>query len=106
MERNRHTSLPLSSKTASMTVLFGASWWNHWTSEDMEPLWPETYDSMPSTVQALMPGLRAAERRELYEPAFNQSDFNFARFERRRKEAQGAGEAVTQGEVARCTGKL
>ena len=106
MERNRHTSLPLCSNTAAMTVLFGASWWNHWTDEDMEPLWPGTYDSMPPTVQALMPGLLASERKELYEPAFDQSDFNFARFERRRKEAQGAGEVVTQGEVARCAGKL
>ena len=90
MRRNLHTSLPLCSKTSSMTVLFGASWWNHWTDEDMEPVWPETYDSMPAAVQALMPGLLASERKEIYESAFDQSDFNFARFERRRREAEAA----------------
>ncbi len=109
MRRNLHTSLPLCSKTSSMTVLFGASWWNHWTDEDMEPVWPETYDSMPAAVQALMPGLLASERKEIYESAFDQSDFNFARFERRRREAEAA-EVGTQGKLASaattCTGKL
>jgi len=69
----------------------------------MEAVWPETYESMPATVQALMPGLLAAERKELYESAFDQSDFNRERFERRRREAKAATEAVSQRKDASAT---
>ena len=103
MQRDLRTSLPLCSGSASLHILYGATWWNHWTEEDMEAVWPETYESMPATVQALMPGLLAAERKELYESAFDQSDFNRERFERRRREAKAATEAVSQRKDASAT---
>ena len=40
-------------------------------------------------VQALMPGLRARARSEVFESAFDLSELNRGRFERRRREAEG-----------------
>ena len=57
--------------------------------EDLEPVWPETYAAMPPSVQALMPGLRARAREEVFESAFDLSELNRGRFERRRREAEG-----------------
>ena len=81
------TSLPACAGTA-MHVRYFATWWNHWLEDDLQPLWPESYAAMPEAVQALMPGLLGRQRSELYESAFNEDgELNFARFERRRREA-------------------
>jgi ectoine hydroxylase-related dioxygenase (phytanoyl-CoA dioxygenase family) len=104
MERHVDTSLPACARTGDgrttmMHVLYGATWWNHWLEHDLEPLWPETYASMPTAVQALMPGLLAAERSEVFESAFDEDgELNRARFERRRSAAMAEMEAARQAE--------
>ena len=73
----------------SAHVLFFAKWWNSWLEEDLEPVWPETYAAMPPSVQALMAGLQARAREEVFESAFDLRELNRGRFERRRREAEG-----------------
>jgi hypothetical protein len=84
-----NAGLETASATASLHVLFGATWWNSWMEQDLQPLWPETYALMSPwpAAQALMPGLRARARAELFEPAFDDVELNQARYERRRREA-------------------
>ena len=81
----------------SLHTLYGATWWNSWLEDDLEPLWPLTYEAMPAAVQALMPGLFAETRAEVYEPAFDFGELGRARYERRRREALGLGEPGPKG---------
>lgn len=100
VHRDAQTSLPLllsqhdGAAAASLHTLYGATWWNSWLEDDLQPLWPSTYEAMPVAVQALMPGLCAETRAEVYEPAFDFNELGYARYERRRQEAQGGGEPL------------
>eukprot|EP01052_Picozoa_sp_SAG31_P040518 SAG31_NODE_5888_length_2273_cov_1.429163_1_plen_309_part_10 len=71
VQRHERSSLPaLDGSRLSVHVLYFAKWWNHWREPELQPLFPGTYDAMPSPVQALMPGLHARSREELYELDF------------------------------------
>ena len=72
---------------------------NHRWEHTVKPLWPKTYASMPTAVQALMLGLLAAQRSEVFESAFDEDGkLNRARFERRRSAAMAEMEAERQTE--------
>eukprot|EP01044_Picomonas_judraskeda_P004249 COSAG03_NODE_370_length_8522_cov_167.915232_5_plen_133_part_00 len=43
------------------------TWFNSWLDRRYEPVWPSTFSKMPEAVRAIMPGLHAERREQVYE---------------------------------------
>ncbi len=50
-----------------LNVAYYPSWFNNWLENNHQPVWPETYASMPEVMQRLCTGRQAHSRAEAYE---------------------------------------
>lgn len=50
-----------------LNIAYYPRWFNNWIENRHQPLWPQTYERMPQTMQMLCPGRRGRRRDEVYE---------------------------------------